>query len=286
MYTQMPDLLTVAQDEWTPSQFRDKLIYQALLKAMTGEVQKIEDTLLEMYQERSLPDAEGVQLDNVGTNMGVTRRLGQTDDEYRTAIYAEIFARRSDGSSNYVMNALKSIYKSTTSKIFEHMTLMTGGVVVVVNQINKMPTSVPILKRMVAVAIQSVVILRDPTPQGYAWTPVEVVGDTSALVDNNQDWFITDGGLGVVVQTGSGQLIKKHIGSFGEPGLLSTPLGLDSTVGGKGKLVDGDTLIDAKGQMGGQYLQVQKRIPNGGVFGIMAEVSQLRKGHTNIEGEQ
>lgn len=279
-YTPVTNLYQIAQDEWTPTQFKDKHIYQSILKALTDEVQGLEDTMSEMFYFRNLNDAVGVQLDNLGANLGVTRRLGQDDEEYRTAIFAEIFMRRSNGSANYIMSSMMSIYKSPTSQIFEHNTEMTGGVVVVVNQVNKIASAVPILKKMAPVAIQSVVVLRDPTPQGYAWVPVEVEAATSKLVTSNNEWFITDGGLGVVVQTGSGSVVKNSIGSFGDPGFNVTNLGLTTTKG-----TPPDKLgVLAKG--GNNLLTVQKETDVGGLFGIMAEVSQLRMGQSTIEGEQ
>ncbi len=279
-YSPIDNLYEIAQDQWTPSQFRDKHIYQSLLAAMTEQVQQLEDLFSDMYSLRSLPRATGVQLDNVGTNMGVARRLNQDDDEYRTAIYAEIFMRRSDGSADYVMRSLGSIYGSTNNKIFEHNTPMTGGVVAVVNQSVKKTSAVSIMKRMAPAAIQSVTILRDPTELGYAWTPVEVDSGTSALVTEDSDWIITDGGLGIIVQTGSGQAQKNLIGSMGDPGFQVTNLGLDYP-----KTAGDDALaIYARG--GDRMLQVMKETPVGGLYGIMAEVSQLRQGHTEVEGEQ
>lgn len=280
-YTPITNLYEIAQDDWTPSQFRDKFIYQSLLEALTNEVQSLEDLLSDMYSLRSLTKAVGVQLDNVGANMGVTRRLNQSDDDYRTAIYSEIFMRRSDGSADYIMNALRSIYSAAYTKIFEHNTPMTGGVVVVVNQQNQVTSAVPILKRMAPAAIQSVVILRDPTPTGVAWTPVEVEAGVNALITENQDWFITDGGLGIVVQSGSGQAAKNAIGSMGDPGFQTTNLGLDYPKTSS----DEDRLMTTKNG-GDRLLAVMKETPVGGIYGIMAEVSQLRQGHTEIEGEQ
>lgn len=278
-YTPITNLLEIAQDEWTPSQFRDKFIYQSLLKAMTDELQSLEDLFSQMYSDRNLNVAVGVQLDNMGANLGVTRRLGQSDEEYRTAIFAEIFMRRSDGTGNYIMNALKSIYNSPTAKIFEHNTLMTGGVVVVVNQPIKIASAVEILKKMSPVAIQSVTVLRDPTTLGYAWVPVEVEASTGMLVTSNNEWFITDGGLGVVVQTGAGQLTKSAIGSFGDAGLQVEHLGLDALGTTNSRLAVLSKNQDA-------LLQVEKETAVGGAFGVMAEVSQLRMGQDTIEGEQ
>lgn len=279
-YSPVTNLYQIAQDELTPTQFRYKLIYQALLKAFTEEAQALEDLMYQMYSERSLITAVGVQLDNVGANMGVSRHLGQDDDAYRRDIYAEIFMRRSDGTANYIMNAMKSIYDSPTAMVFEHNTSMTGGVVVKVNQPENTPSYVPILKRMSAVAIQSVAVLRDPTAQGYAWTPVEVVQETSALVTSNNEWFITDGGQGVVVSTGSGQAVRNMIGSFGDPGIQSSNLGLDTRVGSP------PDRLGIYARNAERLLIVDKETPIGGVFGIMAEVSQLRRGQTEIEGEK
>ncbi len=280
-YSHVDNLYEIAQDQWTPSQFRTKFIYQSILEALTAEVQSLEDLMQEMYSLRSLPRASGVQLDNVGANMGVERRLNQTDEEYRTDIYAEIFMRRSDGSADYIMNALRSIYDAAYVRLFEHNTPMTGGVVVVVNQVEKRKSAVSIFKRMAPAAIQSVTILRDPTPEGYAWTPVEVDSETNALVTHNQDWIITDGGLGLVVQAGSGQLLKNQIGSMGDPGFQTTNLGIDYP-----KTSGDDRLgLLARGSSD-RLLSVMKETPVGGVFGIMAEVSQLRQGKTTIEGEK
>ena len=279
-YTPITNLYEVAQDELTPSQFREKYIYQSILQALTEEVQTLEDLFSQMYSLRSLPRAFGQQLDNVGANMGVTRRLNQSDTEYRTAIYAEIFMRRSDGSADYIINALKSIYDASYTKIFEHNTPMTGGVVAVVNQVNKQASAVTIMKKMAPAAIQSVTILRDPTPQGYAWTPVEVDSSTSALVTQDNDWFITEGGLGIIVQTGAGQTVKNQIGSMGDPGFQVTALGLDY------KKISDDNRLGINARGGDRLLSVMKETPVGGVFGIMAEVSQLRQGHTEVEGEQ
>lgn len=279
-YTPVTNLYQIAQDEWTPTQFKDKHIYQSILKALTEQVQGLEDTMSDMYSFRNLNSAVGVQLDNLGANLGVTRRLGQDDEEYRTAIFAEIFMRRSNGSANYIMSSMMSIYKSPTSQIFEHNTEMTGGVVVVVNQPTKITSAVPILKKMSPVAIQSVVVLRDPTPQGFAWTPVEVESATSKLVTSNNEWFITDGGLGVVVSSGSGSVVKNSIGSLGDPGFNVTNLGLTSQKGAPPDRLG----VLAKG--GDNLLTVQKETDVGGLFGIMAEVSQLRMGQSTIEGEQ
>lgn len=279
-YTYNDDVYEVALDVWTPTQFRDKVVYQALLKAMTTEVQKLEDLAKQMYSERSINTAVGAQLDNVGANMGVNRLLGWTDAQYRTAIYAEIFMRRSDGSANYIMSALKSLYQSPTAMIFEHNTAMTGGIVVKVNQPSYIESAISVLKKMSPATIQSVVILRDVTPKGYAWTPTEVSASTSALVTQTQDWFITDGGLGVVVQSGSGSAVKNMIGTLGEPGLQTTPLSVEQKVSPP----EASLAIDAKQEQGN--LLVDKYASIGGEYGIMAEVSQLRRGSTIIEGEK
>lgn len=279
-YTPITNLYEIAQDQWTPSQFRDKHIYQSILRSLTEQVQLLEDLFSDMYSMRSLPRAVGAQLDNIGANMGVTRRLNQSDTEYRTAIYAEIFMRRSDGSADYIMKSLGSIYNSSNNKIFEHNTPMTGGVVAVVTQPQKQASAVSIMKRMAPAAIQSVVILRDPTELGYAWVPVEVESGSSALVNENKDWFITDGGLGIVVQTGAGQAQKNLIGSMGDPGFQTTNLGLDYPK------TAGDDALAINARSGDRMLQVMKETPVGGLYGIMAEVSQLRQGHTDVEGEQ
>ncbi|QFP93853.1 hypothetical protein [Pectobacterium phage Wc4-1] len=267
----------------TPVQFRDKYIYQAILRAFAVEVQALENLMNQLFGERNINTAVGVQLDNFGANLGITRYPLQGDESYRTRLFAELFTRRSRGTAQYVMDSMKKLYNSPIAMIFEHNANLTGGVVVRVNQPIRQDSYTSVLKRMAPVAIQSVAILRDPTQTGVAWTPVEVVQDTNALVTASDEWITTEGNFGIVIQQGSGSVTKNTIGTLGEPGFLTTRLGLDTRVNNDAENV---LALDAFGVSKEVYLNVQKEMPVGGIYGVMAEVSQLRRGRTTIEGEK
>ncbi|XAO54246.1 baseplate protein [Yersinia phage vB_YenM_P778] len=278
-YVKVTSHYDVAKYENTPTQFREKLIYQAILKAVCAEVQGIEDTLYQMYTQRSLETSSGQQLDNIGAWLGVARKPAQTDDSYRVDLRATIAVRRSNGTADKILQTLMGIYSSTTGQIFEHNALLTGGVVVRVNNTSEhAPTVVSVMKNMVAACIGSVVILRDTTPQGYAWTPVEMLADNDKLTDNNSSWFVSDGQQGFVVDTSESGLEGSLIGSLADQGVARGNLLLDAR-----GTTDHTLGIQARGSTG--RLTVEKGSLTGGDYGFFAEVSQIRFGNHKIEGE-
>lgn len=67
------------------------------LVAVAGEIQAVEDALQQLYSERSIDVAVGVQLDILGKIVG-QRRNGMVDDDYRRIIRARIATNRSKGT--------------------------------------------------------------------------------------------------------------------------------------------------------------------------------------------
>ncbi len=70
---------------------------EALLRALLGPVQELEDTLWAMYTERFVSTAVGAQLDLIGRIVG-QERLGYADESYRRLVRARVAANRSDGT--------------------------------------------------------------------------------------------------------------------------------------------------------------------------------------------
>lgn len=78
-------------------QFRGKPDLEALLSAFIAQVQDLEDVLFQLLENRWLDTASGVQLDGIGAIVGL-ERLGLNDDDYRTALRAQIRLNRSSGT--------------------------------------------------------------------------------------------------------------------------------------------------------------------------------------------
>jgi len=79
------------------SQFDDSPKLRELVSILVSQAQDLEDTTIEVLDERLLDVAEGVQLDAIGKLVGRDRIAGESDDDYRTFIRVEIEANRADG---------------------------------------------------------------------------------------------------------------------------------------------------------------------------------------------
>lgn len=66
------------------------------IKAFTGQFAELEEALWQLYTERTLDTAEGVQLDGLGAIVGEPRK-GRSDSVYRQFIRVRILVNLSDG---------------------------------------------------------------------------------------------------------------------------------------------------------------------------------------------
>lgn len=77
--------------------------HEKFLRALIGPFQDAEDTLQDMFVNRNVNTAAGVQLDMIGKIVGRPRN-GITDDEiYRRYIRAQIATNKSDGTINEIL---------------------------------------------------------------------------------------------------------------------------------------------------------------------------------------
>lgn len=78
-------------------QFKDKAQLEAFLSILVEPVQRLEDTLWAMFNERSIDTAVGAQLDAIGKLVGMPRD-GRVDDDYRRFVRAQISTNTSKGT--------------------------------------------------------------------------------------------------------------------------------------------------------------------------------------------
>lgn len=98
------------------SQFRDKAVIEAIVKAVAAEVQEIEDSLFSVLEGRRLRTAEGVQLDNIGQEVGVQRR-GTSDDQYRVLLGIREEVREGVGTYGEVYDKLVRVTGDVNTRI-------------------------------------------------------------------------------------------------------------------------------------------------------------------------
>lgn len=92
---------------------------RALLSAWVRQVQDLEDVFAELYTERWLDNAVGLQLDNFGSVVGEFRE-GRPDDEYRFAIRTRINLNISSATIEDIIGLLYAISNSNPVNLQEY----------------------------------------------------------------------------------------------------------------------------------------------------------------------
>ena len=101
------------------SQFRDQKLngdltnLQKLIRILSVPAQELAYVNYKILTERWLNIAVGVQLDELGIILGLSRNPGESDEDYRERLQFQIFINISNGTPEDVIRALAFLTKST-----------------------------------------------------------------------------------------------------------------------------------------------------------------------------
>ena len=83
------------------------------------QLQELETVLFDLLENRSLDTAEGVQLDRIGTIVGLARTGSQSDTDYRASLGVQIRRNLSQGEPETLIEILAALTSSTVVKLRE-----------------------------------------------------------------------------------------------------------------------------------------------------------------------
>jgi hypothetical protein len=101
------------------AQFEDKPSIRALVSALVGPVQNLEDTLYQLLSERGINSAVGAQLDLLGRIVGVARGA-LSDASYHTRVEAQILINISSGAPDEVLAVFELLDPANTFELEEN----------------------------------------------------------------------------------------------------------------------------------------------------------------------
>lgn len=94
-------------------QYKESPNLKGLLTSFIEEIQNIEDMNFDLLTNRTLDNATGKTLDNIGSIVGVSRRVGESDANYRTRIREGIFKNRAQGTVEILIEVVQLFTDAT-----------------------------------------------------------------------------------------------------------------------------------------------------------------------------
>jgi hypothetical protein len=101
---------------YLPSEFFDSPILKEVLKIYLERLQKLEDVIQDIVDQKNIDLAEGVQLDGIGEILGL-KREGLTDSEFRNKLNIQKILNASEGTYPVALDLWKRLLGSNMAMI-------------------------------------------------------------------------------------------------------------------------------------------------------------------------
>lgn len=113
-------------------QYKEKPRIEFVVSSLTEEVQNIENMLFDLLNNRSINTAIGIQLDRLGTILGIERE-GLSDEDYRARLKIKVVQNVSSGEPDRLISVYAFLINATQVQFQEHYpagcALMGRGVI-------------------------------------------------------------------------------------------------------------------------------------------------------------
>jgi len=104
--TKITDHATRAKDR-LPDQFNGATNLLALIDIIGARYQSVEDVVYDLYENRTITNSNGKQLDNAATILNVVREAGESDNAFRARIFAATSQLEKSGEPESVIELYK-----------------------------------------------------------------------------------------------------------------------------------------------------------------------------------
>ena len=90
-------------------QYKESVVLSSLTKALVTQLQRVEDTFLDLELKRFISSAFGYTLDLMGSIVGDSRNF-KNDNDYRTAILIRALINNGGGTPEDIISAIRILY--------------------------------------------------------------------------------------------------------------------------------------------------------------------------------
>ncbi len=106
-------------------QYKNKPNLKSIIEIYADRTQELETVFISLFLARSVNDAVGVQLDQVGEIVGISRPGTLGDEPYRTLIFVKIGQNVSQGEAERIINVAKLL---TGSEYVHLLDILNGNI--------------------------------------------------------------------------------------------------------------------------------------------------------------
>lgn len=109
-------------------QYKGKNVEGLLTSLVTG-YQSLEGIFFDLKEDRTLSNATGDTLENIGAIVGVTRFFGESDADYRKRVKLAIFKNRAQGTAKVLIETVQNFTDASVVVFFEGAEASFGFVI-------------------------------------------------------------------------------------------------------------------------------------------------------------